>query len=511
MKLRLLPYILSGLLVFCTLAACNSEEEDVELEELRYTNVAVNRFSLKLNDSVLAHLDTVFFAVDLQNRRIFNPDSLPLGTADVRAQVNISLPTMSEAVLYFNTAKGNDSINYLTNSTDTVDFSHGPVRLHLVSYDRQNQADYTIEVNVHKMQPDSLWWNATATRNLPTTLSRIGRQRTFEWQGMVCCLTYYDGESCLATSTEPSAQWQTRKAALPANAIVSTLTPCGEQLYILDNSNMLYKSDDVLTWTATGVHMSHIYGAYAGQLLGTVPRADGYVVMLYPSATDVATAPLMPEEAPVSGTSNPYVYTTDWSPAPMFTVIGGKKADGSPIGGCWSYDGNQWACTSIEDGPARSGALLFPYFTFRTSSYWIVTRRSILLSFGGINATGKCDNTMYMSMDNGVHWTNAGSLLQPPHYLPAVYEADVVIRNLTLTDRSGGEEWTGMADTRLPGWLRTERPVINRSADPNTSDTLITEWDCPYIYMFGGRYSSGSTDNRVWRGAINRLTFRPLQ
>ncbi len=36
-------------------------------------------------------------------------------------------------------------------------------------------------------------------------------------------------------------------------------------------------------------------------------------------------------------------------------------------------------------------------------------------------------------------------------------------------------------------------------------------WDCPYIYLFGGFGSEGEVLNdSVWRGALNRLTFKPI-
>jgi hypothetical protein len=39
----------------------------------------------------------------------------------------------------------------------------------------------------------------------------------------------------------------------------------------------------------------------------------------------------------------------------------------------------------------------------------------------------------------------------------------------------------------------------------------ITQWEVPYIYLFGGYDSEGYLYNSVWRGVINRLSFKPLQ
>lgn len=511
MTLRQLPYILVCALMLSSLVGCNSNDEDYEIEALTYSDVAINGFKLKRNDSVIKNLDTVFFAIDLDGRRIFNPDSLPVGTDSVRAQVNLSLPPLSEAMIYFTSAHGLDSIDYLKTTTDTVDFSRGPVRIHVVSYDKSNKADYTVNINIHRMQPDSLWWNATEVRPIPTDLSSILRQRTIEWRGQVCCFTTDDqGQVCMASADAPDASaWHTRRVNLPAGTDLSSITPNGDYLYLLAD-NCLMRSTDADTWSDTGVKMSYIYGIFADYVLGNLAVDNGYVCIRYPGQTDPATAPAMPESAPIADTSNPMTYHSEWSALPLFTVVGGLCADGSITGDCWSYDGTSWALTSMAAPPARRGAVLVPYFAFRTSAYWIVTRRSVLLTFGGLSPKGLCDNTMYISYDSGIHWAKGDQLIQPPYYLPTVYGADAMVYSSRLSSRSASD-WTPMPDRPIPGWLTPERPLLSRSAEPNTSDTLITSWECPYIYMIGGRYNTGRTENRIWRGVINRLTFKPLQ
>ena len=41
-------------------------------------------------------------------------------------------------------------------------------------------------------------------------------------------------------------------------------------------------------------------------------------------------------------------------------------------------------------------------------------------------------------------------------------------------------------------------------------DGYIINWDCPYIYLYGGLDAQGTLHNSVWRGVINRLTFVPI-
>jgi hypothetical protein len=55
---------------------------------------------------------------------------------------------------------------------------------------------------------------------------------------------------------------------------------------------------------------------------------------------------------------------------------------------------------------------------------------------------------------------------------------------------------------KLPVWFMIAAPVASRS--------IPTTWDCPYIYLFGGENASGGLMKYIWKGAINRLTFKPL-
>ena len=36
------------------------------------------------------------------------------------------------------------------------------------------------------------------------------------------------------------------------------------------------------------------------------------------------------------------------------------------------------------------------------------------------------------------------------------------------------------------------------------------DWDCPYIYVFGGYGNNSMVQNSIWKGVVNRLTFKPI-
>lgn len=122
------------------LGSCNDkEEEDPEIQEIIYSDVAVKAFSLEKNDSVLAHLDSVYFAIDLNNAVIYNPDSLPIGTEVEKLVLKITLPTVNSATLIEAAAPGAKAkeIDYINSPKDSVNFTYGDARLKLESYDKK--------------------------------------------------------------------------------------------------------------------------------------------------------------------------------------------------------------------------------------------------------------------------------------------------------------------------------------------------------------------------------------
>lgn len=494
--------ILLSTLLALTIWSCNSDDVTVETSRYDFTNVSVKSFSLGRNDSVIANLDTVFFSVDLNRGQIFNADSLPVGTQIVKNTVKIDLPAVSKATLYFTGDEGRDSVDYLLSPDDSVNFANGPVILSLKSLDGTVGREYKIQINVHKMYPDSLEWSRAARRDLPVDIAGPVASRTIEWQGRYYCLASNGLRTVMASALSPADEvWSQIEVVLPSGARISTLTATSDAIYMLGNEDALLRSvDGGQTWSITGVRMSNLYGGYGDQLLGNVLYGSHYVAVSYPDKVDPTTAKQLPSDCPVSGTSNTITYTTEWSDYPMVMMTGGTLANGSKTGCTWAYDGNEWANITIDASLPRSEMSVIPYFAFRSEEFWAVTRYSALFALCGVNAENKNDNTVYMSLDRGVHWVKAPASVQLPDYIAPARGVSAFVASSLLTSRSASV-WTEIEPRGhfAPGNLHSR------------ADQLITQWECPYVYLFGGIDDSGDLINQVWRGAINRLTFKPLQ
>lgn len=495
--------ILSMMLGFIAIS-CNDDKEDEELLDDPYRNsLIVSTFSLEKNDSVLVGLDSVFFSIDLDRAVIFNADSLPKGTKVNRLKVAMTLSSVAVAEVTMPNDQGADTvINFLTNASDSLNFSRGFVKLHLESANKEYKRDYTIYVNVHKTEPDSLSWGKNAWAALPTTLARPTAQHTVEYQGRALCFTTDGSAYSLAISDKPeTGVWQKSSVTLPAGARIESITASADRLYLLTADGALWQSaDDGDSWTSTGATMNHIYGCMNGTVYGNRLTSGGYVFTTFPASTESA----VPADCPVSGTSSSMTFSTEWSTESMMLTMGGITASGKYTGDTWACDGSQWAAISVDPAPAASGMMMVPYFAFKTGTDWVVTKSSILLAFGGEKADKTLSRDIYLSYDRGVHWTKAPQLMQ----LPAGFTPGEGAQALVFDSKmpASAPAWNENTPVSLPAWYLpvTQQPQ-SRAVKP------ITSWDCPYIYVFGGNRADGSLNPTVWRGVITRLLFKPLQ
>lgn len=484
MRFKAIRFIITGLIASGLVCSCNKtsddSEEEVVLADVGSSSTIVSSFSLKSNYKLLVGLDSVFFSIDQVNGRIFNADSLPIGTDVRKLQVSIGAPSSASSVeiIMPSLYDGRDTvINYLKNPTDSINFSRGGVMIRINSSNGEHERVYNVNVNVHKIKADSLQWNTTS-RALPSTLSpRATAEKSVKFGEKFYCLTRNSGgQAQISVSTNPlSDQWDIKEVTLPADVLIESLTATADALFIL-GGDKLYKSADGIDWTATESEgWTWVYGAYGDEILG----AQGSSWALYPSGA----SGVIPAAMPVKGTSALWTYTDEWFIDPQAIFVGGITADGKYSGDAWGFDGTGWGCLSSRGSlPAAEGISLFPYFTYRSGNnkFYIITKHSCWIALGGKQANGTLNTKVYTSLDNGVTWREAASNLQLPEAIGPRYGASIILADKTFS-------------------------AASRAIAP------ITEWDAPYIILSGGYTAKGVLYNEQWTGVINRLTFKPLQ
>ncbi|MCM1006107.1 MAG: DUF6242 domain-containing protein [Prevotella sp.] len=500
--------LLKRVLFFCLgsgmiATSCNSDSDDVDLSATGYvepTDVAVTGFSLKKDVNILRGLDSVYFAIDLDRAVIYNADSLPKGTkvTDIIPVISYSNYISSAVIKMEGGQKRTGEIDYKSHPNDSVDFT-GNVSLTLTSAAGNNRT-YTLKVNVHQTDPDSLCWGETAVSTLPARSYSPLEQRTVKFKDKVTTLIKEaDGSYTLSSTDSPSSsKWIQTSVTPPFTPRVRTLTATSEYLWILASDGAIYKSTDGLNWQSAGQSWRNIIGQYNDVLMGISSNdAGSYSLVSY---GDTYPQVSLPADFPIEDFSNVYSYKSKWMESPVCVLCGGVTASGEVTSAVWAFDGSRWAKLSIGKTPALRGAVLVPYYTYRrTGTTWTYSEFSTVLMLGGINAKGEINRDTYVTYDNGVNWCQASSLLTLPDYIPAMWQIDHTLEEKPMqAPLMAG--WKQMRPRCLPAYYR-----VNSSVDDG-----IISWECPYIYLYGGLNADGALYNTIWRGVINRLMFKPI-
>lgn len=505
-KKLILPVVLSVGLI--GIYSCNSDDNFSEYEYTQSSSVEVKAFSLKSDKKVLDSLENVFFSIDLAGARIFNADSLPYGTKVSRLIPNITTSQASVVQLEFPRPGMTDSIvNYLTNSTDSIDFSNGPVKLRVKSENQLVERVYTINVNVHQVKPDSLMWDKMESGALSTSFAAIAESYTACMGDRYYTLTSNSSRTgyCMAITTDPAeGPWTTTEVTPGFTPDVTSLRATESALYILATDGSLYTSSDGLSWALTGEQFESLIGGYGNQLLCVRKETSGkYTHYTYPDMA--ATA--LDADFPVKGASHPASYTTPMGYTSNLVIVGGRTTDGTLSSAAWGYDGTSWAriTRSKPLKTALEGMTLVAYDLFEvTSSTWAPEQYPALIAMGGSDGTTN-SRAVYYSRDWGMTWQVAPELMNLPEDVPSFAFAPAYTYT-TVMHKSRASQWEAVSLPAPPAGTRLmEIPAVSRASEP------VTEWNAPAIYIFGGVDNDGNAFGNVWRARIRRYTFCPIQ
>lgn len=169
MKIRILPALVAGVMATTAfLSSClksDYAEIDYPVESsIKAFSIGTLRQTIYGKDSEgndSFYVDTISYAhvpftIDQINRKIYNKDSLPKEVEVTKVLASISA---DNGAIYYVNKNGKDS---LWTSADSLDFTN-EVTFKVMAYSElQNKfvfgKPYTVKVNVHKLNPDSLVW-----------------------------------------------------------------------------------------------------------------------------------------------------------------------------------------------------------------------------------------------------------------------------------------------------------------------------------------------------------------
>lgn len=189
MKIKFLPL----LAVFFAATSIMTSCLDNDVEQITYTSetsitgfslgtLNINRMGKDKNGLDSPYVDTLDcsnypFTIDQINRTITNKDSLPVGTHIDKVITSITY----DAGMLGYTPKGSDNDTIWT-STDSIDFTE-PVEFKVYAYSGVEGKPYTITINVHQQEPDTISWKKFD--NNPFSAGNLSEQKAVYANGKV--------------------------------------------------------------------------------------------------------------------------------------------------------------------------------------------------------------------------------------------------------------------------------------------------------------------------------------
>ncbi len=257
---KFLAFACMALAMFAFSSCLNSDEDEITY----YDDTAVTAFSLSaanryihttasdgVTDSVYKTSLTVSgyaFSIDQQQRLIYNPDSLPVGTDVAHVLATISSKNSGTIVLNLKSKAGQDSLAYYS-STDSIDFTN-PVRVRVYNTQGTAYREYTVKVNVHQQEGDVFKWNAM---DAPVLQTVTDRRMVVNGDDL-----YLFGQKDGATVgfVYSNQTWKQLSRSFGGEAYKNVVVQQGSvyvldgKLYALTDAGLSYSPDQGATWTA---------------------------------------------------------------------------------------------------------------------------------------------------------------------------------------------------------------------------------------------------------------------
>jgi hypothetical protein len=201
-------------------------------------------------------LDTIHgvsytFTIDQINGKIYNQDSLPVGSDTIIDKILITNMTVSGLMSIRNYNDTEDSLFTISDSVNLAGTMEKPFRVKVWAPDMEVTKEYSIEVRVHQQEPDSLSWsNGPWTTNYAPTIT--GKQKAAIINNTI--FVYADGQPAYYTSTSDGKKWTSQSVSGLPSTDITSITNFQSKLYATVNgSSKAYCSADGINWEDAGL------------------------------------------------------------------------------------------------------------------------------------------------------------------------------------------------------------------------------------------------------------------
>lgn len=404
---KIINLLVAAVVFLCATSCISSEETDTSI----FTDCAITSFSISDIETKLTAKDqsgedstytmkvtgsAVAFTIDHLKREIYNTDSLPRYT-DIK-HVLCTIVSDGNTVYKNNNYDSTNSESAEWGATsDSIDFTK-PVTFRVWAYNGQDYRDYEVRLNVHQCDSSETVWQKMANA-YPGQELKQPRAITF---GKKVAVFGMKNQVLHVTTADMGQQNWTQLApvqGLTGKAQFTEITTFGNQLYIVDDQQLMVSADGV-TWAAESANMdfSHLLGNSGTQLFAV--NGEQFFV----STDGKNWEPEISEYAEMIPDTNIFSvhYPTSTNQQIERTVMMGQISESTDsIAPVWFRQGDSpWTFMQTSVNKA--------YFLPNMENLVILHYKNYLLALGGKIMNTRYPNQplngIYVSMDNGLTW-----------------------------------------------------------------------------------------------------------
>lgn len=451
MKRNLFTYMVGLLIASFTLASClssnevdYSEYQDCDITAFSVGDIATIRHTTTAagKDSTYTQTlsgDSIAWEIDQLNGKIYNPDSLPVGT-----NVEKIVATISANGMVVRDSMNN--LKYFGSGSDSLDFT-SPVKFRVIAYANANKGDYNsnyrsydVEVRVHKVNPDVWTWDSIpSAKSFPGTAFTSG-QKAVELNNTIYVFGT-NGSTVSVASSSDGINWtsaQTLKGVTVIDYSTVLVDTDAHKFYGKAADGTLCESADGITWTAAFAGSTKISTLLYKANNTIYAVADGKLVSI-DNAGGLTTHNVDGDEVYLP-TGNIHRFDFDGTvivddKRHVFVGTGASAVDTAAVAwtmntseASWMYIGNSGDNIGKKACPALNHLAIFPY-------------ERKLVAFGGDNQTAGANlkgfENIYISEDYGISWLSGKS----KNVFPAVFQTDAVRNQSFSYIIKGGKLW----------------------------------------------------------------------
>lgn len=451
MRTRFLSVIVGFLLVSVAITSCLDSDEQIVFS----SDATIHAFSL---DTI--HGVDYKFEIDQLNNLIYNPDSLPMDADTIIDSIKVDEMSVVWGVASGDTTFSVDVYHNLLPAMNAT--GQNGIKLTVYGSNALTTRVYTLQIRVHRQDPDSLTWVCMDTvGDVFSQTVNSGEQKVIALDGDL--LLYTSPFESYRTSAAPGEYAWSRSAVtgLPTAADVTSLIAFGDHLYMLAEGDVYVSDAAGLVWTKSEGLSGRMQTLVASLPANAVTGLQATLVGIRQNETGTAEFCTTTDgQTWTAGEAVPAGFPTSHIYYSNYTTGGGSgqvMVTGMPLGNAektipwFSNDGRSWSSMETDREGMWCPALENPFLMYYNNQFY---------AFGGEM------DAIYASQ-SGIGWQRT----EEKFLLPS--------------DFAGKASYTVAVDATPAGAV-------------SAADKRDFIW-----VIFGGN----GTPNEVWRGRLNKLGF----